>query len=106
MEIINKYWKKFVIILFVCFSLTTCVKNCSKSNEIRNNNKVIDSISLLISEQNKVIDSLNFEIKSLTMQKDLYKSTSESYKSSLDKASSKRTAITVNVPKEDKKENE
>lgn len=101
MEIIKKYWKKIVIILLVCFSMTMCMKNCSKSNEIRKSNKLIDSISEVVLYQNEIIDSLNFEIKTLNIEKDIYKSTSESYKSSLDKASSKRTTISVNVPKQE-----
>lgn len=104
MEIIKKYWKKGVVILLVLFSMTTCVKNCSKSNDLRKANQQIDSISDIIIYQKGKIDSLEYEIKSLTKEKDIYKSTSESYKSSLDKATSKRTAITVNVPKQDKKE--
>lgn len=104
MEIIKKYWKKGVVILLVLFSMTTCVKNCSKSNDLRKANQQIDSISDIIVYQKGKIDSLEFEIKSLTKEKDIYKSTSESYKTSLDKATSKRTAITVNVPKQDKKE--
>jgi hypothetical protein len=83
------------------------VKNCSKSNEIRKINTQIDSVSDIIVYQKYIIDSLEFEIKTLTREKEIYKSTSESYKSSLDKASSKRTTIKVNVPaQENKKENE
>jgi sugar-specific transcriptional regulator TrmB len=104
MELLKKYWKKVVVILLVLFSMTTCMKNCSKSNELRKVNKQIDSISDVIMYQKHLIDSLEFEIKMITKEKDIYKSTSDSYKSSLDKATSKKTAITVNVPKEDKKE--
>ena len=104
MELIKKYWKKIIILLLVLFSMTTCMKNCSKSNELRKANKQIDSISDVIMYQKHLIDSLEFEIKMITKEKDIYKSTSDSYKSSLDKATSKKTAITVNVPKEDKKE--
>lgn len=104
MELLKKYWKKAVVILLVLFSMTTCMKNCSKSNELRKANKQIDSISDVIMYQKHLIDSLEFEIKMITKEKDIYKSTSDSYKSSLDKATSKKTAITVNVPKEDKKE--
>lgn len=104
MEMIKKYWKKATIILLVLFSMTTCMKNCSKTNELRKVNNHIDSISNIILYQKERIDSLEFEIKVLTREKDIYKNTSESYKSSLDKASSKRTAITVNVPKQEEKE--
>lgn len=107
MEIISKYWKKIVLVLLVIFSCTMCAKNCSKSNELRKANLQIDSISDIIVYQKHRIDSLEFEIKTLTREKEIYKLTSESYKSSLDKASSKRTTIKVNVPiQENKKEKE
>ena len=107
MENLSKYWKKIVLFLLVIFSCTMCAKNCSKSNEIRKINTQIDSVSDIIVYQKHIIDSLEFEIKTLTREKEIYKSTSESYKSSLDKASSKRTTIKVNVPaQENKKENE
>lgn len=109
MELLNKYWKKIVIVLLVIFSLTTCAKNCSKSNQIRKINKELslynsrlDSISDIILYQKGIIDSLEYEVKFLNKEKDIYKKTSENYKSSLDKVSSKKTTISVNVPKEEK----
>lgn len=101
MEFIKKYSKKILILLLVIFSLTTCMKNCSKSNDLRNVSMEMDSIKKIIVYQDKIIDSLKFENKTLNIEKNIYKSTSDSYKSSLDKASSKRTTISVNVPKQE-----
>lgn len=101
MELLKKYWKKIIIILLVFFSMTTCMKNCSKSNELRKIKKQVDLVSDIIVYQKRIIDSLEYENRLLSKEKDIYKSTSESYKSSLDKVSSKRTTISVNVPKQE-----
>jgi hypothetical protein len=110
MELLNKHWRKIVIILLVIFSLSTCAKTCSKSNDIRKVNKELneaniklDSIGNIISYQKGIIDSLEYEVKLVSKERDIYKKTSDNYKSSLDKASSKRTTISVNVPKQESK---
>ena len=107
MEFIKKYWNKIITILFVILFLSMCTKNCSKSNDIRQVNKVVDSLTKVsfyqkdvISSLEKKIDSLENVIDKLKLEKEIYKSTSESYKSSLDKANSKKTTISVNVPSE------
>jgi Zn-dependent metalloprotease len=112
MEFITKYWKKIVVVLFVLLFLTTCTKNCSKSNQIREIElskielqQELDTITLLIDNKDVLIDSLQNEIKTLIRERDIYKNTANNYQTSLDNLSKRNTSINVNVPKSTNKNN-
>lgn len=112
MEFIKKNWKKIVTIIFALLFLTMCTKNCSKSNEIRSLekqkielSKTIDSIRINGAYDNEVIDSLMNEIKSISIERDIYKRTADDYKNSLNNLSNRNTTIRVNIP-ETKNNNE
>ena len=105
MEFIKNNWRKIVTVVFVLLFFTMCSKNCSKSNEIRSLEKekieltkTIDSIKNNGVYDNQVIDSLMNEIKSITIERNIYKKTAEDYKNSLNSLSNRNTTIRVNIP--------
>lgn len=113
MEFIEKYWKKIVTVLFVLLFLTMCTKNCSKSNQIREIEQTkielqhkIDTITLSMNNKDFLIDSLHNEIKTLMMERDIYKNIASNYQTSLDNLSKRNTSINVNVPEINSKNKE
>lgn len=112
MDFIKNNWRKIATVVFALLFLSMCTKNCSKSNEIRSLekqkvelSKTIDSIIINGEYDGQIIDSLMNEIKSISIERDIYRKTAEDYKNSLNNLSNRNTTIRVNIP-ETKNSNE
>lgn len=82
MNFIKENYKKILIVLFVLIFFSTCSKNCSKSNDIRQYEVELDSCKNLsntlndsVLTLNTIIDQKNIEINEKDKQIDQLKST-------------------------------
>lgn len=75
MEFVKKYYKKFLLFLFVILFFNMCTKNCSKSNDIRIIEYQLDSCkksNIILNDSiiylNTVIQHKNVELNSKNTQ--------------------------------------
>ena len=75
MELIKKYYKRILLILFALLFCNMCVKNCSKSNNIRMIEHELDSITKIeyvlvdsINKLNGIIINKNIELEGKNTQ--------------------------------------
>ncbi len=57
MNFIKKHYLKIILVLFVFLYMSSCIKSCNKSNTIKHNIEIIDSLK---NERNLLTDSIKY----------------------------------------------